>query len=570
MNVFVGSGPNLTSYGNMTSAMSFMNLTSQRVGAVFSFPPNTSTLSSRVGVSFISSSQACANLDAQITNTTTFTEVVNGTVDAWNNEIFSKVVLPDASVADQSLFYTMMYGAFLIPSNKTGENPKWNSTEPYYDDTFTLWDLNRCGTALWHVLQPTFYEEYIRSLIDIYRFDGYMPDARSSFQNGATQGGSNCDNVLADAYVKGVRGAVNWTDGYAAMQKDALVTPPNNLDPRANDSSTAQGRGALPDWIQYGYITPSFSRSVSRAVEYAVNDFSLYQVASGLNQTADIGMYLNRSAQWRNHWNPAVQSLNATGFVVPRSANGSFIEQDPLYCGGCYWGDFYYEALPWEYSFGMIHDVATLVNYSGGPDMFKARLDAFFAPGNNPKNSTGTSQFNFTINNPSNEPDFDTPFLYHFVGRPDLSLQNARFVAKSYYFDNSTGLPGNSDAGAMETWWLWNSIGLYPLTGQTTFLIHAPWYSMNIDLGNGKSLNITTNGGNSDTAYQVQSLQINGSDWRQSWLTYDDVFAYGGTMNFTLGANYTGWFNNSTLPPSPGSAGVPKFAPNMTAANTTA
>jgi putative alpha-1,2-mannosidase len=106
----------------------------------------------------------------------------------------------------------------MIPSNKTGENPGWTSSEPYYDDIFTFWDTHRCHTALFQILEPAAYEEFIRSLIDIWRHDGFMPDARSSNFNGRVQGGSNADNVLADAYVKGVRGAINWDDGFAAMQ----------------------------------------------------------------------------------------------------------------------------------------------------------------------------------------------------------------------------------------------------------------------------------------------------------------------------------------------------------------
>lgn len=109
----------------------------------------------------------------------------------------------------------------MIPSNKTGENPGWDSQEPYYDDIFTLWDTHRCHTALFQILEPVAYEEFIRSLIDIWRHDGFMPDARSSNFNGRVQGGSNADNVLADAYVKGVRGAVNWDDGYSAMKVGA-------------------------------------------------------------------------------------------------------------------------------------------------------------------------------------------------------------------------------------------------------------------------------------------------------------------------------------------------------------
>lgn len=168
-----------------------------------------------------------------------------------------------------------------------------------------------------------------------------MPDGRSSNWNGETQGGSNADNILADAYVKGVTG-VDWESAFQAMRKDATVTPPNNQDPRAPDSSTRQGRGALPDWLKYNYITPDYSRAVSRGIEYAANDFAVYQVAKGLGKPkAD--MFLNRSRNWRNYYNPYQTSLNFSGFLVPRFANGSFQSYDPTQCGGCYWKDPFYE-----------------------------------------------------------------------------------------------------------------------------------------------------------------------------------------------------------------------------------
>ena len=502
-----------------------------------------------MGISFISSAQACRNLDSEISSSQSFDGLVSQTSQAWNSQVLSKVAISSTSATDRQLFYSMLYGAFLIPSNKTGENPTWTSSEPYYDDTFTLWDLHRCATSLWQVIQPTMYEEYIRSLVDTWRNAGYLPDARSSNFNGRTQGGSNADNVLADAYVKGVRGAVNWDDGYSAMVKDAEVQPVNNNDPQAPDSSTKEGRGALPDWKKYGFITPTYSRAVSRAVEYAVNDFSLSQVASGLGKAADGTKYLSRGRNWRNHWNKAATSLGFSGFLVPKNANGSFVDQDPLSCGGCYWGDAYYEGLPWEYSWGATHDVATQVSYAGGASGFVARLDKFFEPG---AYSGGKAQFNYTIMDPSNEPDFVTPYLYNFAGRQDKSTQRSRFIAKSYYNSGNSGLPGNSDAGAMQTWLLWNTIGLYPLTGQTTFLIHAPWYGMSIDLGGGKSLKISVTGGNQDSAYYVQSLKVNGKDWKQNWLTWNDVFANGGTMDYVLGANPSTWFDGGKLPPSPG------------------
>lgn len=200
---------------------------------------------------------------------------------------------------------------------------------------------------------------------------------------------------------------------------------------------------------------------------------------------------------------------------MPRNADGSFVSQDPEACGGCYWGDAFYQATPWEYAFNPHHDIYTLINYTGGPGNFVRRLDTIFHSNLNPSganrfvDAAALASFN-TIFNPGNEPDFASPYLFNFAGRQDLSVQRSRYIAKTYYSTQPDGLPGNSDAGAMQTWLLWNMIGLFPLTGQTTFLIASPWFSMSIDLGTGKTLNITHTGGNSDTAYYVQSLKVNG------------------------------------------------------------
>ncbi|KAF2815111.1 glycosyl hydrolase [Mytilinidion resinicola] len=536
---FTGTGTTLDSYdsepGVWTSG-------SYRQGGVFTFEEKN--VKSRVGISFISYRKACVNLHDEIPSDTSLQTLVNSAKSKWNAEIFGKITTSSTKTSDLALLYTNLYGMNLIPSNRTDENPDWVSNEPYYDDIFTFWDLFRCSTALTHIIQPVAYEEQLRSIIDVWRHEGFLPDARSSNFNGRTQGGSNADNVLADAYVKGVRGSIDWQDGYSAMVRDAEKVPVNNHDPVSPDSSDKEGRGALPDWINYGYITPTYNRAVSRAVEYSANDFGLYQVAKGLGERSDASKYLKRSRNWRNHWNPNATSQGHSGFVAPRLANGSFIEQDPLSCGGCYWGDAYYQGLPWEYSMNAHHDVDTLIQYVGGEDRFVDRLDLMFQTG---IISAGT------IFNAANEPSFTTPYLYNFVGRQDLAVKRSRTVAKTYYNTGTGGIPGNSDAGAMQTWILWNMIGLYPLTGQTTFLIGSPWLSdMEIDLGTGNILNITSTGGNSDDAYYVQSLKVNGKSWDKAWVTWDDVFADGGSLEFELGEDPVLWATGPA-PPSPAS-----------------
>jgi predicted alpha-1,2-mannosidase len=447
--IFEGAGGNttmpgeLTAYGESTSVYG-----PQRVGAVYIFPPGW-TVISRVGISYISSAKACENLHNEIKDTS-FDELVTDTQAVWNKEVLSKITLTNGTDEEKSLLYSMMYGSFLMPTNKTDENPGWESEEPYYEDTFTFWDTHRCATAMWQLLVPRIYEEYLRAIIDTFRFEGWISDARSSFWNGKVQGGSNSDNVLADAYVKGVRGKINWEDAYASMVKNAEVVPENNFDPMANDSSTAEGRGALPDYLEYGYITPNYSRSVSRAIEYSVNDFCVSQVAYGLGKKDDGDKYLARSRNWRNHWNPESESLGYKGFVVPRFANGSFAEQDPLTCGGCYWMDEYYQAPPWEYSWAATHDTGMVVNLTGGPETFVDRLDVMFELGVNPD---GAEQFNYTLHNPGNQPGYPIPYLYNYAGRQDISTARARRVAKTYYTTGPKGIPGKSRIYATGGWY---------------------------------------------------------------------------------------------------------------------
>jgi putative alpha-1,2-mannosidase len=202
-----------------------------------------------------------------------------------------------------------------------------------------------------------------------------------------------------------------------------------------------------------------------------------------------------------------------------------------------------------EYSFNAHHDVSTLISLCGGPEAFTARLEAMFTPGL----SADNAQFGHTLFNPGNEPSFATPYLFNFVaGQQHRSVFHSRATARSYFAPAPGGLPGNSDAGAMESWLLWNMIGLYPLTGQTTFLVGSPWFAdLSIDLGGNKKLVITAANIGAES-YYVQSLTVNGKPWDKAWVAWDDVFANGGTMDYVLGPEPADWATGE-LPPSPAS-----------------
>jgi putative alpha-1,2-mannosidase len=335
-------------FGNDSEASGQLN---DRIGALFSWTTSSSaTVRSRVGVSFISAEKACRFRDDEIPSWS-LDDIVTAAVEEWNRDVFSKIKVPTDDTQNRTnlvLLYSSLYFMHLMPSDRSGENPLWESDEPSWDDFYTAWDIFRCTTTLYHIIQPAYYEEMIRALIDIWRFEGYMPDGRSGNYNGMVQGGSNADNILADAYVRGLRGQINWTAGYLAMVKDAEVQPFTTFALPETTIGRKEGRGCVNEWKALGYISSDVSTMpVSRTVEYALNDFALAQVALDL-APEDVEKYFNRSAQWQNIWAHDFTFLNLTGFLAPRLANGTFDLNDynPALCGDCEVSSISYEATP--------------------------------------------------------------------------------------------------------------------------------------------------------------------------------------------------------------------------------
>ncbi|KAJ7168271.1 glycosyl hydrolase family 92-domain-containing protein [Mycena crocata] len=542
------------------------------IGALFTWEHDSALeLESRVGVSFLSEEKACQFVRTEVPWEQTFNETVQAVKDAWNAEILSSITIPEANGETNDtllgLLYTHLYGSALMPTDRTGENPGWKSAEPYYDDWYTMWDIFRCTTTFYHMVFTDRYVGMLRSLIDIWRHDGFMPDGRSGNENGRTQGGSDSDNVLADAYVRGLNkvSTINWHDAYNAMITNAEQVPKRNMDFNAFDGGTKEGRNALPDWKEYGYITTNYSRSISKGVEYAQNDFGLYVVAKGLGKTNDAKKYLERSENWKNFWNDnATADLSAAGlgvfrgFFGAKAANGSFDQSvNVTNCGGCTWGDLTYEALIWEYSFTVPHDIQALIDKMGGPEAFEVRLDASFvdglSAGSGAANTAGTALFN-----PGNEPSFATPFLYNYIpGKQYKSVEKTRHIVHRYYNLRNDGIPGNQDAGAMATWLIWNLIGLYPISSQPIFLVTAPFFkALDIRLG---TANPTSPASKSNTYLKirapklsqqniyVQGLQVNGKKISRSYLFHDEI-AKGATVTFKMGPKPKAW--DSEVPPS--------------------
>ncbi|KAI1842823.1 hypothetical protein JX266_010999 [Neoarthrinium moseri] len=530
-----------------------------RIGAVFTWDSAaTSQVRSRVGVSFISAEKACKFKDDEV-KSWKLEDTVDAAVEEWNRDVLSRVQVPTDDTVNSTnlvLLYSSLYFMHLMPSDRTGENPLWDSGEPSWDDFYTLWDTFRCTVSLHHLIQPEAYESQIRSLIDIWRYEGYMPDGRSGNWNGLVQGGSNADNVLADAYIKGLRGAINWTDGYLAMKKNAEVTPYNTYSLDDETASVKEGRGALDDWINLGYVSLDNSRCISRTVEYSLNDYALSVVAAG-EAPEDVQKYLNRSAGWQRSWNHDVTSRNFSGFLTPRFSDGSWNATDynPGLCGGCEWTSISYEGTPWEYSFTVPHDMQTLIQFMGGEAEFERRLDYIFQPNTSEQDLSANGAGITTIMNIGNEPDFATPYLYNYLNKQYKSVNQSRALANQYFHDALYGVPGNSDAGALNSWLIWQMLGLYPIVTQPVYLLESPWFSdINITINGNQTLRVTSSGDHAtlgQQGYYVQSVKINGQVWDKNWFNHEDVMVNGGTIEFTVGKEPTTW-ESGDVPPSPG------------------
>ncbi len=506
----------------------------EKTGALVQFNPNDSIIQLKIGISFISTLKAEQNAKSEITEWS-FDKVRQQLIGQWN-ELFNNMLIAESTPENyKRMFYTGLYHTMLMPVDRTGENPMWIDNEPYYDDFYAIWDTYRSSLPLITLIDSERESDIVRSLINIYQRDGYMPDARSGNCNGRTQGGSNADIVVADAFVKGLKG-IDYELGLEAMLKDATVPPGGNEE--------AEGRGGLTPYLELGYIPHGIDRAGNRTVEYAYCDYAIALVAKGLGKEDLYNHYLKQSENWKNLWRADYEHEGSKGFILPRDTEGNWLDSIPYgksqyiqpkfvftpiaFEGPWYtpwWSTFFYEANSWEYSLSIPHDVPALIELSGGDEAFEKRLNTFFD-----KNF-------FNVNN---EPSFLSPCLYHWLGKPYLSSERIHDIIKKNYNDGPIGLPGNDDSGAMSSWLAFHMMGLYPNAGQDYYIINTPLLeSTTMKLTDGKEFRISTKGFSKNNRY-IQSATLNGKEYPYSTLRHADI-ANGGELVLKLGTKPTNW-----------------------------
>ncbi|KAI0771303.1 glycoside hydrolase family 92 protein [Trametes elegans] len=533
------------------------------LGALLGFAQNgngQTEIFARVGMSFISTDQACNNAESEIP-TFDFDGTRSAARAEWN-ELLGRVQVDTDGVDDDTieLFYSSLYRTHISPADYTGENPLWESDEPYYDSFYCNWDTFRTLYPLMSLHDPVNFARIVRGMINIQQHEGWLPECRGATAKQWMQGGSDGDPILGEFFVKFAEqsAALNVSASalYKALIADAEDQPPDwNLGGR--QVNVWKERGYIPqDLIEPGGAN---TKQVSRALEYAFGDFAISQVARVLNNTADADKYARRAGNFVNVWNPNTTvpgNDSIVGMMQPRFMNGSFGFTDPRHCSSndptganCFLFntnfDGFYEASPIVYSQFVPQDTAKLIELQGGADKFVARLDFIF----------DQNYFDST-----DEPSQQIPFMYHYANKPGHSTQRSRQVLAEHFSTATNGLPGNDDSGAMGSYVAFYLSGLYPVPATKQYLLSSPFFPR-VSFFN-PIFNTTTNivtrnfvgnpaNGTGGTVF-VQNVTIDGQPAKSNCFLEWDVFQRGATVELTLTDNIEVSCGNGTdaLPPS--------------------
>ncbi|PXY42175.1 alpha-mannosidase [Flavobacterium cheongpyeongense] len=498
-------------------------------------------LNVKIGISFLSELKAKNNIEVEIPHWD-FSAVLSSLENKWEQLLKRIQLSPDTSLEYKKMFYTGLYHTMIMPVDRTGENPLWTNTEPYYDDFYCIWDTFRSSSPLITLIDPKRQTEIVNAMLNIYKREGYLPEGRSGNDNGRTQGGSNAETVLADAFVKNLKG-IDYELALKAMLKDATIPPGGNEE--------REGRGGLLDYLRLGYVPFGIDRAGNRTMDYAYNDYNIATVAKGLNHTEIYNQYIKQADNWQNLWRSDYMNNGATGFIMPKDASGNWLDdvifgeskiqkptykytpvitESPWYV--CHWCVFFYEGTSWEYSLSVPHDLPEVIRRSGGDLAFKNRLDTFFET---------------KLYDVSNEPSFLAPTMYHWIGKPYLSSDRIRTIIKDNFNTSHEGLPGNDDSGAMSSWLAFHIMGLYPNAGQPYYLLNSPLIKeITLELEEGKSFKITAKKMSDKNKY-IKNAFLNGKPYNKAWILHEDIVK-GGELILEMDSKPSVW-GTTILPP---------------------
>lgn len=495
------------------------------IKALLNFEEDQSPLLVKVALSPVSVKNAKENM--QENPSWDFDAVVTQTANDWEKEL-SKIRI-DGTPAQKEIFYTALYHAFIQPntfSDRNGEyqtidytTRKLQNGETHYS-TFSLWDSYRATHPLYTILQPERSSDFINSLLRQYDDYGYLPIWQLWGQENYCMIGNHSIPVIVDAIFKNIKN-IDVEKAYEAVRNSSLRSHLN---------------APYDIWEKYKYMPENLqTQSVSLTLEMAYNDYCVAQLAKYLGKTADYERFINRSQFYRNLFD------KQTGFFRGKDDKGQWIEPfDPLKYGGN-GGYPFTEGNAWQYLWYVPQDITDLIALMGGIEAFTKKLDEFFTleTSNEEKNNNASGFIGQYAH--GNEPSHHVAYLYNYVGEPHKTQYYVTKVMNELYSTNSSGYSGNEDCGQMSSWYIFSSMGFYPVNPVNgIYIIGSPLLKQaDISLSDGKTFIIKAPR-KSDKDIYIQSVTLNGKKYDNTYIRHQDILN-GGILEFKMGSKPSKW-----------------------------
>ncbi|HJT23680.1 MAG TPA: GH92 family glycosyl hydrolase, partial [bacterium] len=497
----------------------------KRIGAFFRFSTaGQEPLVVKVGISYVSIENARLNLTTEIPGWD-FDAVRDAATQTWDDAL-SRLEVTGGTGEQKTLFYTALYHALIHPSVFSDVNGQYQGMGhtgvlKTVDDytryhVYSLWDTYRNLHPFLGLFYPERDLDMTKSIVEMAKESGLLPKWELAGNETGVMVGCPAVPVIFDTYRQGMKN-FDVDSAYDAMVK--------SLSPEAHKTY-----GGIKSLLQYGYIPKDDDSgdwlwgTVATSLEYSYDFWCLAQMAKDLKRKDDYEKYIHLSGVYRNFYDPS------TGFLRAKNRDGSFMTPfDPVtYCCDQSWpnngGRGYVEGSAWQYLFFVPHDMDGLKMLLGGDEAFVKRLQECFDGGH----------FDAT-----NEPDIAWPYLFDYVPQEAWRTQKqVRETMGKYWKNTPDGIPGNDDCGVMSAWYLFSALGFYPVCpGSNTYQIGSPLFKeVDVHLDKkvypGGLLTLKTVN-DSDKDPYIQSIQVDGLDYKKKFLTHD-MLVYGKTIVFKM------------------------------------
>jgi len=488
------------------------------VKGLISFHKTPAEVMLKIGVSNVSGMQALANIAAEIPGWN-FDGIVRQGNDKWEQAL-GKIKVEAADPVQGKVFYTALYHTMIAPALYNDHDGSYRGTDgkvywhaPFNNYTiFSLWDTYRTLNPLMTLIQPERVNDFVNTMLAIYQQQGKLPIWHLQGRETDCMVGYSAVPVIADAILEGFHGF------------DA------NLALEAMKASSTRDDYGMNYLKQMGYIPADKEReSVSKALEYAVDDWCISRVAEKLGKTADEQYYAQRARLYNRYFD------TTTKFMRPVLADGSFRTPFNPFNSIHEWGD-YTEGNAWQYTWLVPQDVESLIRLEGGDKAFVTKLDSLFVvTGDLGSEASPDISGLLGMYAQGNEPNHHIPYLYDFAGYPWKTAEKISRITREFYTAKNDGLCGNDDCGQMSAWYVMSALGFYPVNpANGVFVFGTPLVRKAVlQVGGDKHFTMETANFDEKNIY-IQRVTLNGEPYSKSFIDFQQIRS-GATLKFYMG-----------------------------------